>query len=104
MDVRVDPERVRVNRVAKADVAACSLREASAGQNAKGASHVLKLPMPLFVQIIEDGDSRKRIAAGGKVGDARWACSRLLLDRNRHVRQRLGRSCGGHYGQFVCAL
>ena len=56
--IRIDPKCLWVDRISDADVPAGALSEAHPRKDAKSASHVLQLPLPLGVQVRELGYTR----------------------------------------------
>lgn len=99
---RVNPKGVWVNWVPDADVAARPLGVSLASKDAKCAGHVLQLPLPLLMQIIDLGNAGEHISARRKrcharrllplvLGGSGWGLSlhlRLNLERDGFVRGR----------------
>lgn len=56
-DVRVDPERVRVDRITHTDVSGGTLRKPFPGKYAEGRGHVLELPLSLLIWVVKLGDT-----------------------------------------------
>lgn len=62
---RIDPECARVDRVTEADVSSGTLGVSFTSENSERSSHMLQLPLPFFVLVLEFWHSREGITPSG---------------------------------------